>query len=234
MCKERGAAAPESHAGERLMKKPLTIKLLLNEARVLAQRESDHKEPSLYGVTDGKAVGTYFEHKFQGVLQEKYAFEEGSSAKGIDFPNLEVDMKVTSIKQPQSSCPFKSARQKIYGIGYSLLVFVYEKLDDPATSTGTLRILHTVFIEKHRTADFQTTSTIRQTIENGGNADDLVAFMFDRNLPVDEVQAHKLAKEMLDNPPLQGYLTISNALQWRLQYRRVIDQAGDIEGILRL
>jgi hypothetical protein len=39
-------------------------------------------------------------------------------------------MKVTRIKQPQSSCPFKSARQKIYGLGYSLIVFVYEKIDD--------------------------------------------------------------------------------------------------------
>jgi hypothetical protein len=27
-------------------------------------------------------------------------------------------------------------------------------------------------------------------------------------------------------PPELGYLTISNALQWRLQYSRVIEQAG--------
>jgi len=46
-----------------------------------------------------------------------------------------VDIKVTSIRQPQSSCPFKSARQKIYGLGYSLIVFVYDKKDDPATKT---------------------------------------------------------------------------------------------------
>jgi len=30
------------------------------------------------------------------------------------------------------------------------------------------------------------------------------------------------------------YLTISNALQWRLQYSRVIEQAGKVEGVLRL
>jgi hypothetical protein len=48
----------------------------------------------------------------------------GNLAKGIDFPELGVDIKVTSIRQPQSSCPFKSVRQKIYGRGYSLLVFV--------------------------------------------------------------------------------------------------------------
>ena len=43
-------------------------------------------------------------------------------------------MKVTAITQPQSSCPFKSARQKIFDLGYSLLVFVYDKKDDPKTS----------------------------------------------------------------------------------------------------
>jgi len=189
---------------------------------------------ALYGITDGKAVGTYFEHKFQAYLQTKYAYDQGSSAKGIDFPGIEVDMKVTSARQPQSSCPFKSARQKICGLGYSLIVFVYEKTDDPATATGRLNIVHTVFVEKHRTGDFQTSSTARQIIENDGNEDDLVAFMFDRNLPVDEVQANKIAQELLQSPPEQGYLTISNALQWRLQYRRVIEKAGEVDGVLRL
>jgi len=60
---------------------------------------------------------------------------KSSSAKGIDFPELGVDLKTTSIKQPQSSCPFKSARQKIYGLGYHLLVFVYEKIDEQTRQT---------------------------------------------------------------------------------------------------
>ena len=55
-------------------------------------------------------------------------------------------MKVTRITQPQSSCPFKSVRQKIYGLGYSLLVFVYEKVDDPVAELGRLNILHTVLV----------------------------------------------------------------------------------------
>jgi hypothetical protein len=106
------------------MKPKLTLEALKTEARTFAELESTHREPSLYGVTDSKAVGTYFEHKFRAYLHQRYDFEEGSSAKGIDFPEIGVDMKVTSIRQPQSSCPFKSARQKIYGLGYSLLVFV--------------------------------------------------------------------------------------------------------------
>jgi len=216
------------------MPKSLTIPLLQKEAATFAKAESKHAEPSLFGVTDGKAVGTYLEHKFQVALQRRYGYSRGSSAKGIDFPELEVDIKVTSIRQPQSSCPFKSARQKIYGLGYSLLVFVYDKRDDEATRTGRLNIQHTIFVEKERTADFQTTSGLLRLLENKGNRDDMLAFFLERMLPVDEIEAGNLADEVLRSPPQLGYLTISNALQWRLQYTRVIEQAGAIGGILRL
>jgi len=66
------------------------------------------------------------------------------------------------------------------------------------------------------------------------NEDDLVAFMKDKNLPIDDIEAYQIAKELLEKPCEEGYLTISNALQWRLQYQRVIDQAGTVEGIVRL
>jgi len=164
-------------------------------------------------------------------LKARYSFKEGSSASGIDFPVLMVDMKVTSIRQPQSSCPFESARQKIYGLGYSLIIFVYDKTDDPSHQSATLSILHSIFVESHRTGDFQMTYGIKEIIKNKGNKDDLVAFMFDKNLPIDDVQASKLADEILLTPPKLGFLTISNALQWRLQYTRVIEKAGKQEGI---
>lgn len=95
------------------MKPILTLDLLCQEAKIFAEIESNHHESSLYGVTDGKALGTYFEHKFQ------------------DY-------------------------------------------------------------------------------------------------------AEQLADEVLHHPPDLGYLTISNALQWRLQYRRVIAEAGNIPGIIRV
>src|SRR3990170_1663251 len=127
--------------------KTLTVETLVQEAKKFALRESQHREKSLFGVTDGKAVGTYLEHKFQDILKNKHTYTKGSSAKGIDFPKLGVDIKVTSIRQPQSSCPFKSARQKVYGLGYSLLVFVYDKKDDQKRRTATLKINHVVWID---------------------------------------------------------------------------------------
>lgn len=212
----------------------LTVDLLKMEAKAFAERESTHKEKSLYGVTDGKAVGTYLEHKFQEVLKKRYKFTRGSSAKGIDFPQMGVDIKATSIRQPQSSCPFKSARQKIYGLGYSLLIFVYEKKDAVKLHAAVLDIRNVIFVESNQTGDYQTTTGILKILANKGNVDDLCAFMTERFLPVDDVQAHELAGEILNNPPALGYLTISNALQWRLQYARAIEQAGKVHGVQRI
>ena len=212
----------------------LTLAALKREATAFAQAESLHDEPSLYGVTDGKAVGTYFEHKFRAHLRASYDYQQGSSARGIDFPQLQVDMKVTSIRQPQSSCPYESARQKIFGLGYSLLVFAYEKHDDDANATGRLDIRHLIFVEANRTADFQTTTGIADILQRDGNKDDLIAFMAERMLPVEEIEAANIADDILESPPEIGYLTISNALQWRLQYRRVIEKSNTVTGIDRL
>lgn len=221
------------NTGDR-MKSELTTDLLKIEAQRFAAEEVGHREPALFGVTDGKAVGTYLEHKFRTYLKARYSFQEGSSAKGVDFPDLDVDIKVTSVKQSQSSCPYKSARQKIYGLGYAVLVFVYEKSDDPATATARLDMKHVILVEKERTADFQTTTGILKILDNNANRDDLLAFMEERMLPVEEVEAGRIADQLLVVRPNVGYLTISNALQWRLQYSRAIDSAGTVSGIVRL
>lgn len=122
------------------MKDKLTIEKLMAEAKAFCIAESKIKNKSLYGVTDGKAVGTHIEHKFQEQLNSKYKTIIGSSANGIDLPSEDIltDIKVTSIKQPQSSCPFKDAKQKIFGLGYNILVFVYDKIDDSKTKTAML------------------------------------------------------------------------------------------------
>lgn len=212
----------------------LSLEKLRVEAAKFAVIESSHYEESLYGTTDGKAVGTYFEHKFVYYLENFYSFQSGNSASGIDFPELNVDMKVTSIRQPQSSCPFRTASQKIYGLGYHLLIFVYEKTDCHEQKTGHLDISNTIFVEKEQTGDFQTTTGLLKLLENEPNIDDICAFLFERKLPVDEISAIELAERIIKSPPKRGYLTISNALQWRLQYGRAIQIAGEVDGIIRL
>ena len=102
----------------------LSIDSLKSEAHQFALSLDGQPIPLLYGTTDGKAIGTYVEQLFRQYLLEKYSFVMGNSANGIDFPALFVDLKVTSIKQPQSSCPFRNADQKVYGLGYHILLMV--------------------------------------------------------------------------------------------------------------
>ena len=214
------------------MPKPLTIELLLKEATVFANAESKHAEQSLFGVTDGKAIGTYLEHKFQTILQSRYAYGRGNSAKGIDFPELGVDIKVTSIRQPQSSCPFKSARQKIYGLGYSLLVFVYDKRDDEKTRTGRLDMQHTIFVRKERTADYQTTSGLRRLIENKANRDDILAFFEEHFMPFERIEDIRLSERVLRQPPAVGAL--GQGRRRPSCFDRVVECAGKVDGVLSL
>lgn len=149
-------------------------------------------------------------------------------------PEINTDIKVTSIKQPQSSCPFKNAQQKIFGLGYNLLVFVYDKQDDAKTKTALLDFVSCSFIEKERTADYQTTTTIQQMIDNKANAEDIFAYLNDRNIPADEITLMQMAEQILNNPPEIGYLTISNALQWRLQYGRIVMLKDTVSGITKI
>ena len=58
-----------------------------------------------------------------------------------------------------------------------------------------LDFLHIVLVEENRTADHQTTTGLLNIIENDGNTDDLIAFIYERSLPVDDVQALQLAEK---------------------------------------
>lgn len=218
------------------MKPKLTVDKLKEAAKEFCKTESIHRYRDLFGITDGKAVGTYIEHKFQNFLEEHYTYEKGSSAKGIDLPGIDIytDIKVTSIKQPQSSCPFKDAKQKIFGLGYNLLVFVYDKTDNNKAKEALLDFVSCSFLEKERTADYTTTFRIRQMINDGANKEDIIAYLNDKNIPADEITLNVIADKILQNTPKQGYLTISNALQWRLQYGRIVNLKETVDGISKL
>ena len=138
---------------------------LIKSAEIFCKQESRKYRKELFGVTDGKAIGTFVEHLFQEYLSKKYDMKVGSSAIGIDLPSVNTDIKVTSFKQPQSSCPFKDSKQKIYGLGYNLIVFVYKKVDDTKMKKGMLEFVSCTYIDKSRTADYQTTTGLRQIIE---------------------------------------------------------------------
>ncbi len=55
-----------------MSKKELTIKDLINSANAFCEKETKYKNKELFGVTDGKAVGTYIEHKFKEFLNQNF------------------------------------------------------------------------------------------------------------------------------------------------------------------
>lgn len=212
---------------------PLTLALFRQAAKSFSAELAITPLPSLYGATDGKAVGTEVEAMFKRYLEGRYDFTIGNAANGLDFPSLNLDLKVTSRRQPQSSCPFRTATQKIYGLGYNLLVIVYIKRDVSEERAAYLDIVNVIFIDKSRTGDFTLTKNIREIVAqiDDGQGDrevaieDLDALLQDKNVPLDEVSRRLLAERIIDDVPQQGVLTISNALQWRLQYSRAISTA---------
>lgn len=209
----------------------LSIKGLVKAAEDFCMKEDGVYREELFAVTDGKKVGTIVEHLFQDFLSERYEMTVGSSANGLDLPSVNTDIKVTSIVQPQSSCPYKDSKQKIYGLGYNLIVFVYVKEDDTKQKKGKLNFLSCTFIESSRTADYQTTTGLRAIVANNGNEDDVFAFLCDHKIPGDEITLMNMGRDILNNPPEIGYLTISNALQWRLQYSRIVTLKEAVNGI---
>ncbi|MCK2035651.1 hypothetical protein KZC51_05830 [Microbacterium sp. SSW1-49] len=213
---------------------PLTRDLFHVAASEFAAELRTTPFPGLYNATDGKAVGTAVEAGFKTYLQQRFDLTVGNAANGLDFPTLNTDLKVTSLSKPQSSCPYRDATQKIYGLGYNLLVIVYVKVDDSEQRAAFLDIKHVVYIDQARTGDYILTTQIRSMVEQlsdgpFGNResviDDLDALLEDKNIPLDEVSRRVLAERLVDDVPEQGVLTISNALQWRLAYSRAISTA---------
>ncbi len=54
----------------------LNLDSLRSMAREFCLFMSRRRIPELYGVTDGKAVGTYIEHRFRDYLAERYTLVE--------------------------------------------------------------------------------------------------------------------------------------------------------------
>jgi len=55
-----------------------------------------------------------------------------------------------------------------------------------------------------------------------------------RKIPANEITLNKLADAIMEMPPTQGYLTVSNALQWRLQYGRIVALESSVPGIEKI
>lgn len=71
-------------------------------------------------------------------------------------------------------------------------------------------------------------------IDDGANEEDIISYLNDKNIPADDITLSQIAKQILQNKPKLGYLTISNALQWKLQYGRVVALSEKVKGITKI
>lgn len=200
----------------------LTRDILIREAERFCSLENNREHPDLLGINDGKTIGTYIEHEFKKYLIGKYEFNLGSSSHGVDFPDKDIntDLKVTSLNKPQNSCPFRDIKQKIYGLGYNLLLFIYEKNEKEGKCF--LFFDSCTFINAAETGDYGMTRNLRKMVENNWSKDRIVYYLEECKLPGDETTLDNLAEEIIRNPPRQGVLTISNAFQWRIKYGHTV------------
>ena len=205
----------------------LTTEALFEEAKSFCDMENFEKHPQLTGISDGKAIGTYIEQEFKDYLSQNYTFNLGSSAHGIDFPDEDIntDIKVTSNRKPQNSCPFVDIRQKIYGLGYNILLFIYDSTIEDYTD---LKFESCKFIKASQTGDYNLTKNLIKMVENKWDADRITNYLIECKMPGNYDTLNELAHEIIENPPQQGYLTISNALQWRLKYSHVNEKEDDV------
>ncbi|MEA5517730.1 hypothetical protein [Limnoraphis robusta] len=65
----------------------LTLSLLKIEAGNFVQELRNRENVQLYGITDGKAVGTYVEQIFNQYLEIKYLYTPGSAATDGNIRN---------------------------------------------------------------------------------------------------------------------------------------------------
>ena len=67
------------------------------------------------------------------------------------------------------------------------MVMIYDKTDDIVTKTAKLNFQYVIFLDRQHTADYQTTNGLLGILNRNGNQDDIMAFLIERNLPLEPV-----------------------------------------------
>jgi len=111
--------------------------------------------------TDGKSLGTYIEKLLKAEMSRLLGIPLiGSSASGVDIPELDLNTKATSDRQPQSSEPFDSAYDRVLGAKFDIVVCIYNGRE-LLESSCPLRILSAEYLKKTEVADAKLCGTAK-------------------------------------------------------------------------
>ncbi|MDD5349825.1 MAG: hypothetical protein PHQ12_06405 [Chthoniobacteraceae bacterium] len=211
----------------------LTRAQLQIEAAAFAKAHAHHNEPALLGL-DYPVIEPYYLHRFKTELAKRYELPEPDQQEGITFPDIKVDVKFVNDRLNDSFRPCTSGTQMVHGLGYDVLLFVYHQQSDFEAGTVGLDIRDSIWVKDYRTANWYTTLAILDCLAKRPKMEDLLALFDVIPMPIAPGEAWKLAEDVLKAPPKQGYAAMGKAMQWHMRWSRVIEEAGKVEGILRL
>ena len=180
------------------------------ESRTVPTDESD----------TSKRIGTYFEEELRVWFEEKHGLvSEGSVAKGIDLPAFNLDVKTTSNRQPQSSSPFDDPGERITGVDYNILLFVYDK--QSVEDGNQFGIVSCVYIPKERASDYRKSENASKLVADyreGKLSESELREQLEELTGIGAISDDKF-EEIKENPPEKGAITMTPAVQWRFNYR---------------
>jgi len=121
------------------------------------------KRTGLPAKTDGKSLGTCIEKLLKAEISRKLGVKlTGSAATGVDIPELSLNTKATSDKQPQSSEPFDSPYERVLGAKFDILACIYNGIEFLQSQKTTLiQIAAAMYYGRTEVADQQLCESAR-------------------------------------------------------------------------
>jgi hypothetical protein len=196
-------------------KGPLTPKLLLEAARGVVGELNE----SYGGGRLTKTSATAIEQRLHEYLGRRYIVDRGNAASGADLPALGYDIKVTSMRKPQSSAPYRGISEKIFGLPYGILVLPY------SDSRGRVTFGEPVLLRPEETADRRLTAQLNEMKKQGVGWGQFIGFLRAITPDVEPVELERLASRIVDEEIPSGRVGLSDARQWRVRYGEAIREA---------
>lgn len=121
------------------------------------------KQTGIPPKTDGKSLGTCIEKLLKAEISRTLGVKlTGSAAAGVDIPELALNTKATSNRQPQSSEPFDSPYERVLGAKYDILACIYNGNEFLRSERNTpIQITAAMYYERTEVADRQLRDSAR-------------------------------------------------------------------------
>ena len=162
------------------------------------------KKTGIPARTDGKSLGTCVEKLLKAEISRSLGVQlTGSAAAGVDIPELSLNTKATSDRQPQSSEPFDSPYERVLGAKYDILVCVYNGAEFLAAQRRVpIQISAAMYYRRTEVADQQLCESAR-----------LLRDAYNRNLVGEELARRTLRAVVYARKTAAGYKALHKGLE---------------------